>query len=293
MALAPADHIVVLQHGISGRPEELRNLGDALVHAFPEKVRYVLSTANSMFRGTYDGIIAGGTRLAEVVRRETTSGSTLSFVCHSLGGMFARYAVRLLEEEGWFQSQRVRAANFVTIATPHCGILEMESYWQAGMWMFGFLVGRTVQDLSLATRLLSTQLIDEIALRSLRRFERLAAYGNLQDDHFVRPCTSLIVQTVPAWQHRRPPDGVPVPFEALDHDASDDADAAAVCAGGQRVSTILNKLCSLPWERYAVYFARSEGGSAHVKICHHNFEDSDDSGVQVEAHLCTTFLDPT
>eukprot|EP00927_Polykrikos_kofoidii_P014671 TRINITY_DN1646_c0_g4_i1.p1 TRINITY_DN1646_c0_g4~~TRINITY_DN1646_c0_g4_i1.p1 ORF type:complete len:311 (+),score=46.60 TRINITY_DN1646_c0_g4_i1:198-1130(+) len=288
-----SDHVVVLQHGICGRPEELRNLGDALVCAFPEKLRFVLSEANAMFRGTFDGIIAGGTRLADVVRRETAPGSKLSFVGHSLGGMFARYAVRLLEDEGWFESQCVRTVNFVTIATPHCGLLEWEFYWRAGMWISGFLVGRTVQDLSLGTALLFTELIDETALRSLTRFERLVAYGNLADDSYVRPCTALILESLPAWEQQAPPTGEPVPFEALAQRGGDSQRAFIACFRAKHVLKILEKLHPLPWERYAVYFSPSDRRAAHVKICNHNFKDLENHGIKVVAHLCATFLDPS
>lgn len=311
-AASAAPHVVVFQHGIVGSIEDLQNVAQALESAFPGRVRCVLSAVNSGRYGldTLDGIAAGGARLAEVLRAECPApDGCLSLVSHSLGGMYARWAVRSLEEEGWFDLHGVRAANFVTFATPHLGTGEIESHWRWGMWLGGTLLGDTVHDLALANENWRA-LVDAPALRALRRFRRLTAYGNLTDDLWVRPCSALLLPEAPCLTpstgapNVAPRDGLPqvglptllaAPPAAPARLVEDRGDAwleAFPAEHREAVDEMLSKLLELPWERYAVYFQSGwVPGAAHVKICHHGLEDPDNCGAPVVAHLCGRFLD--
>ena len=50
-----------------------------------------------------DGLYAGGRRLADYVREFVSPGCRLSFVGHSLGGLYCRIAVAMLFECGYFR----------------------------------------------------------------------------------------------------------------------------------------------------------------------------------------------
>jgi len=239
---------------------------------------------------TLDGVAAGGARLAQAIRgKQLPPGSFLSFVCHSLGGIYARWALRSLEIEGWFETSGVIPVNFVTTATPHLGILEIGSFWRFGIKVLGLGLGRTVRDLALGSTMLQ-ELADEDGLRSLSRFKRRAAYGNLVDDLWVRSSTALLLPSPPELSCI--PAGLPVDVRAGDLAA---ADFRAFPSGYHGiVKCMLCQLCGLQWERYAVNFPTNSKvmGSAHAKICQHAHEDPGKCGVHVVFHISHTFVDP-
>eukprot|EP00929_Paragymnodinium_shiwhaense_P040537 TRINITY_DN21156_c0_g1_i1.p1 TRINITY_DN21156_c0_g1~~TRINITY_DN21156_c0_g1_i1.p1 ORF type:complete len:230 (-),score=32.05 TRINITY_DN21156_c0_g1_i1:23-712(-) len=187
-----AEHVVFLQHGICGSPGELCNISAALSNRHHSSLRCVVSEAN--YGLTFDGVVAGGCRLAELVKKEIThKGSSVSFVCHSLGGIYARQALRKLEEERWFDEQNVRCLNFVTLASPHLGTTELPRWQRA---VLRLCPARTSADLVLSSSVLQS-LADDVALSSLQRFDRRALYGCTSGDLWVRPCTALLLPSSP------------------------------------------------------------------------------------------------
>lgn len=291
-----AKHLLVLQHGIAGCTDDLRNLADALGAAYPERFHVVLSDVNT--GSTDDGVVAGGRRLADLIKREAAClsgcGGSISFVTHSLGGIYARSALRQLEEETWFESNAVASDHFVTLATPHLGIGEVGSFWRWGIWLFGGAIGDTVVDLTLGSGIME-ELTDELALRTLRRFRRRIIYGNIDDDMWVRICSSLILPAPPATIGFPP--GEPSRLEEDELSSGSDEELAG---GGldtfpeeqrELVSIMISRLYSMPWERYVVHFPYDWWtGAAHVKICHHGTQDLDHHGLKVQAHVCDAFL---
>merc|ERR1740130_1510029 len=96
--------------------------------------------------------------------------------------------------------------NFITTASPHLGITEVGTFWRQGSWALGLVLGGrympgwdTITDLMLQSNVLPA-LCDDVGLRSLRRFERRVAYGNLDDDMWVRPCSALIIADMPIFE---------------------------------------------------------------------------------------------
>eukprot|EP01083_Nonionella_stella_P172026 589151_1 len=82
---------------------------------------------------TRDGIDTGGERLCEEISgalREHKCVSHLSFVCHSLGGLYSRYAAaRLISNMENGALRRVEFVNFVTFGTPHLGMMQQRKVW--------------------------------------------------------------------------------------------------------------------------------------------------------------------
>lgn len=292
------EHLVVIQHGMCAVPEQMRNIRNGLEASFPGRLHLVISQVN--VGQTTDGVAASGLRLAGLVRRETPrKGGCVSFVGHSMGGVVARYAIRALEEEDWFASQGVRAANFISTASPHLGLLDIDSFWQWGIWLAGCCLGATVRDLGLQSETMK-ELVDELALQGMRRFQRRALYGNVQDDVGVRPRTSLLLPVWPNPSDSEDTLGEPqTPGEPQDLRESFSAaklEAALPLVRHAVVRHMLERLGTLSWERYAVHFrlTRFRPGQAHHKICNHHEADLDNEGVHVVAHICQTFvLDPS
>ena len=176
-------HIIILEHGMVGNRKELEYLKEALEHAHTrstEKKGSVLlvHSAECNEKDSLDGIEAGGHRFAneinDVVRRVATgivrehlqrqqcsrlrpkkaiesTNITLSIIGNSLGGLFARFAVRYID---WMVPIDLGSTSpiieihvipnlFVTIATPHLGIKDMtyfkvpEFLERLAAWTFG------------------------------------------------------------------------------------------------------------------------------------------------------------
>jgi hypothetical protein len=116
---------------------------------------------------TFDGIAAGGTRLAREVRdfvaayvkerkkswqrSESEYHSSISFFGYSLGGMYCRYALSVLSFEFDAGPTRVHLhpMDFCTAATPHLGIAS-HTYFilpRCMEYVFAYLFGKTGKDL--------------------------------------------------------------------------------------------------------------------------------------------------
>lgn len=93
--------LVVLSHGLYGRPTHLRVLQHHLCALGGADLLVHQAVANH--GRTRDGVAAGGARLAEEVRRlvdRHPSLSSLVLVGNSLGGLYVRYAAGQLFEDG-------------------------------------------------------------------------------------------------------------------------------------------------------------------------------------------------
>jgi len=75
---------------------------------------------------THDGIDVGGERIAEEILEVVKNNPSLkriSFVGHSLGGMYARYVSARLFDEGTRKlCGTLELMNFVTLSSPHLGV---------------------------------------------------------------------------------------------------------------------------------------------------------------------------
>ncbi|KAJ1456011.1 putative serine esterase-domain-containing protein [Pelagophyceae sp. CCMP2097] len=114
----PKPHLLVLVHGLHGSPADFKRLSK---HLAVQGVR-VHATAVNVW-STADGIDAGARRVADdvvaVVENERNGFASLSLVGHSLGGLYARAAAKLLAT---FRPELPRRV-FATIASPHLGAL--------------------------------------------------------------------------------------------------------------------------------------------------------------------------
>lgn len=119
-------HIVVLVHGNNGAPADFDAVERALLCKFgAAQVLIIKSAANHT--QTSMGVVAGGQRLADEVYRAVfeyelhpdVDAYKLSVVAHSLGGLYARFAIVSLIDS--LSPLNIEYVSFVTICTPHLG----------------------------------------------------------------------------------------------------------------------------------------------------------------------------
>ncbi|MBA0723875.1 hypothetical protein Golax_004419, partial [Gossypium laxum] len=143
------DHLLVLVHGILASPSDWTYAEAELKRRLGRNFLIYASSCNSHTK-TFAGVDGAGKRLAEEVLqvvKKRESLKRISFLAHSLGGLFARYAVAVLYSESdssGTQSNNVtdssdgnlqtstpsrqgmiaglEPVSFITLATPHLGV---------------------------------------------------------------------------------------------------------------------------------------------------------------------------
>ncbi|KAG0499360.1 hypothetical protein HPP92_004051 [Vanilla planifolia] len=144
------DHLLVLVHGILASPSDWKYAEAELKRRLGNNFLIYVSSSNS-YTKTFTGIDGAGRRLAEEVlnlAQKTESLRKISFLAHSLGGLFARYAIAILyslENPNASQQKNIISSNggnaekvicssttgkiaglepinFITLATPHLGV---------------------------------------------------------------------------------------------------------------------------------------------------------------------------
>ncbi|KAF8275578.1 hypothetical protein BCY84_02389 [Trypanosoma cruzi cruzi] len=137
-----------------------------------------------------------------------------SVVGHSFGGIIVREFLYLLLvavegdelDDGPFDEVRcvreklvqlnVTFENFITIATPHCGVGQcLLSAMYYGTWFLAVLCAPSLSELLLkdSEAVLSTHLIDRGHLAALRLFRRRTLFANTQKDMLVGFATSSLL----------------------------------------------------------------------------------------------------
>ncbi|KAL8507132.1 hypothetical protein ACS0TY_017868 [Phlomoides rotata] len=142
------DHLLVLVHGMLASPSDWTYFQAVLKRRLGCKFLIYASSCN-MYTKTFTGIEGAGKRLADEVMevvKKTENLKKISFLAHSLGGLFARYAIAVLytpnassnyseylsgssstKFKSLSSSNRgliagLEAIYFITLATPHLGV---------------------------------------------------------------------------------------------------------------------------------------------------------------------------
>ncbi|KAL6544846.1 hypothetical protein OROMI_023708 [Orobanche minor] len=124
------DHLLVLVHGILASPSDWSYFEVELKRRLGKKFLIYASSCNTYIK-TFTGIGGAGKRLADEVMqvvKNTESLKKISFLAHSLGGLFSRYAIAVLYTPNASSSSNkgliagMEAINFITLATPHLGV---------------------------------------------------------------------------------------------------------------------------------------------------------------------------
>ncbi|KAJ1258083.1 hypothetical protein BS78_10G046600 [Paspalum vaginatum] len=144
------DHLLILVHGIMASPKDW-TYGEAVLKRRLGGKFFIYASSANIYTKTFDGIDMAGRRLADEVLdvvKKMSGLRKISFLAHSLGGLFARYAIAILYSQetknaGQSSSRVVPTAsesaksqctsvlgaiaglqpiNFITLATPHLGV---------------------------------------------------------------------------------------------------------------------------------------------------------------------------
>jgi len=203
-------HLIVLCHGLAGRPSDLDYLERTLRDKGGEGVKVLNSRSN--VGKTRDGVSSGGNRLAAEIEETVKSTPSLeyfSIVGNSLGGLYARYAVMKLYSDG--KIANLEPMNFMTIASPHLGVRKYTWGVMYPKTMFpiaSVLFGQTGKELFLHDSdhepdqmspcdisqqpLIMKMALDEEFLQALRAFKSRRIYSNLRGDFMVSMRTAAI-----------------------------------------------------------------------------------------------------
>jgi hypothetical protein len=219
-------HLIVLQHGLAGNHLELDYLRQALELEAKARLRkdnesessgtiqVIVYSATQNEGNTWDGIAAGGTRLAQEINQlvdplrkrslpqqeqeqyeasnsnsndsTQTLSISLSLVGNSLGGLYSRHALKHID---W---TNITPLVFCTTVTPHLGI-HQHTYiplFRGLEVLVGHSMRKTGLDLFRLTFLLDELVSDSHFMDPLAKFKRRIAVANAFGTDFQVPTAS-------------------------------------------------------------------------------------------------------
>jgi hypothetical protein len=228
-------HLVVLVHGLMGNARDLEYLALKL----EEKGAVVLQSRKNEYMQSLAGIKEGAERLVEEIHEISLANphlNSVSFVGNSLGGLFSRYAVKLLSimaeedknatdfylttETGADMGMRLYPNRFMTIASPHLGVLDhvwaqdllQDLFRRDHIWFpdwLKYLISGTMLrsgkelflngDGKLGKKNVTDSLVYKMAteerwLAPLRHFKKRRLYANLEADFVVPLSTAAFLE---------------------------------------------------------------------------------------------------
>lgn len=260
-------HLVVLVHGLEGKASDFDFITERIKAQSDRALLCLAPTCNQ--GSTNDGIQQGATRiytwLLEIIQNiEFTC--ELSFICHSLGGLYTRYLIGMLFQNNMIPSRMV-PKNYISIATPHLGSRQLtrllpQSLLSSLMKAFPL----TIQELMLQDNhsdgkpLLLILATDPHFITGLCMF-RLIAYANVANDPSVQYSTSAIRRRNPFKHLELPKNAMIINENDKLVDGLVDLNRASL---EMFVEEMVSNLERLPWVRFAVLTSRMFLG--HVDI---------------------------
>jgi hypothetical protein len=241
-------HLHVLVHGLWGNPRELDQVKQRLEHE--GKLCLVIDRIQGK---SLLGVELGGKLVADQLmdwvneqENEKNTDVRVSFIAHSLGGLYSRYCLGILERLGWFSNNRIKLVNFVTLASPHLGAGQHRLRWGSTLTnsIIGIIAGQSGKDL------LSEEFIEEIAqgdyLEALSKAENLVCYANLYFDLSVHFETAAIMRSRPNEEtvEQSLVEGTKGKIVKLERTAQDNS--------ANLIKNALEALERLDWKRYGV-----------------------------------------
>jgi hypothetical protein len=266
--MSSADHIIILQNGLSGHHWRMHSVAVHLREMFPgTDFAIVISDVNNLAQ-TYFGIEPCGERLRDMVKQQCNLhplATKISFIGHSLGGLMIRYCIGLLQDENFFGSDRsvpqLQPLLYISVASPHLGVQGLGAFRQA---LARWAIPGTGAPLLLeddGQLLLEMSRPESKFIAGLQLFQ-LFAYGNLFGDTLVPMETACLCDETSMRLY---------PLQVLPRDdvgagADVAADAVEVgqlvrveqpadahdCDASNAARVIRNNLRRLPWNCYAV-----------------------------------------
>ncbi|KAI5968347.1 hypothetical protein KGF57_000206 [Candida theae] len=204
-------HLFVLIHGLWGSPNHMRTIERYIKESLPPTTTDVIATlkpASFRFWKTYDGLDLNSRKIITEIFYEIESlreknGLTvtkISFIGYSLGGLFSRYVIGLLNELGFFE--QVEPVFFSTFATPHMGVefFRDNIFDNIANIVGPYLFGKSGGQLFLADKeQVLVKLADhkQIFYQGLVKFQKHTLLANVRNDRTVAFFTSFITSYSP------------------------------------------------------------------------------------------------
>ncbi|KAF9140097.1 hypothetical protein BGX30_007038 [Mortierella sp. GBA39] len=199
-----------------------------------------------------------------------------SFLGYSLGGLIGRFAIAMLDLEGFFTSKEeggrgVEPVYFVTMATPHLGIRQpsRSRFTKVFNFLSARMLSRTGEQFQLVDDYVDGKPIllvmsepTSIFIHVLAKFKRRAVYSNVSNDRSVpfwtasfsdadpfRELDAMEIQyhdeyssLVESYEHQDQ--------EALERIAKERADYLKTASFTERTSI---RLKAIPWKKYVLF----------------------------------------
>ncbi|KAG0274588.1 hypothetical protein BGZ95_009642 [Linnemannia exigua] len=246
----------------------------------------ITKKSNKKTRQQEDSIITTAEDLSEnnmdTTTRESGSGkkqrrvAQFSFLGYSLGGLIGRFAMAMLDLEGFFTprdqgGQGVEPVYFVTMATPHLGIRQPSRSRSTKVFNFlsARMLSRTGEQLQLVDDYVDGKPIllvmsepTSIFIHVLAKFKRRVVYSNVRNDRSVpfwtasfsdadpfRELGAMDIQyhdeyssLIESYEHHDQ--------EALERIAKERADLLKAASFAERTSI---RLKAIPWKKYILF----------------------------------------
>lgn len=271
-------HLIVFIHGFEGTSNDFDNAEKAFQRYFvnqqqpEERLEILKPKGNSGFAGTYDGIEKGAIRIWREVMdkiRSVSNLTSISFVGHSLGGLYARYVVRLLND--CFVFDQCEPRMFVTLATPHLSVRRPQNTTLNVVFQrVAQKICATAKELCMEDDLRSPllhKMTDESFISVLNKFKRRILYSNVANDFQVHYSTASISTYNPYnrdparfRRSKQYPDltewSLMMVEQRRRHERAEDVEAFAKSDIQRTVlKEMFVRLNSLHWERYDAVFS--------------------------------------
>jgi Putative serine esterase (DUF676) len=273
-----SDHLVVLSHGIMGTGEDLGYLANLLEQSGCS----VLSSVSNEKLKSLTGLKTGGENLASEILNCVANNRNLkrlSVVGNSLGGLYTRYAMKLLFNDSDKTIGGLKPNRFMSIATPHLGVQNwtfVDDFGYTAPMFVKRLVSRSMlstgRDIfsmedknSEEETLLFKMATNEAFLSPLRCFLDRRLYANLNRDLVVPLGTAAFMDKASVENLRKVHDGKSGIVTVLKTPATS-ANNFISAEVGQSSDTMIERLDDLGWDKVIVNFPGLLP-IAHNKIC--------------------------
>lgn len=235
--------LVVISTGLWGALWNVEFMRERLQEAGGADVLVYCAASNVMLN-SYSGIDVCGKRLAAEVgslfskRSDLDQVRSISFIGYSAGGLFVRYAVGVLHDEGLFSKKGIILDKVISVATPHLGVRSSPRV-RMGRLKNGLLGvlgnaygGRSLEQMALADSHApdGNPLVLHMSLPGTRYTDALKAckgvffYANAWNDNTVSYCTAAVAKTNQYRHLTNAPQLEGFPFIAGVFPISDDQD---------------------------------------------------------------------
>ncbi|KAG0286092.1 hypothetical protein BGZ96_009768, partial [Linnemannia gamsii] len=220
--------------------------------------------------GTTEAVVSSG------ANKKQRRVAQFSFLGYSLGGLIGRFAMAMLDLEGFFTSTEeggrgVEPVYFVTMATPHLGIRQpsRSRFTQVFNFLSARMLSRTGEQLQLVDNYVDGKPIllvmsepTSVFVHILAKFKRRVVYSNVRNDRSVPFWTASFSDADPF----RELDAMDIQYhdeyssliesyehhdqEAQDRIAKERADHLKAASFTERASL---RLKAIPWKKYVLF----------------------------------------